>query len=70
MIRSSLLGRWAIGLLVLLAGSASVPAVDIYVTGFSNGAQKNVFGKIDSSTGVYSQLNSDIGGGFSPNISR
>ena len=65
MIRSSLLGRWALGLLVLLAGSASVPAVDLYVTGFSNGAQKNVFGKIDSSTGVYSQLNSDIGGGFS-----
>lgn len=29
MIRSSRLGRWALGLLVLLAGSASVPAVDI-----------------------------------------
>ncbi len=29
MIRSSLLARWAIGLMVLLAGSASLPAVDI-----------------------------------------
>ena len=29
MIRSSRLGRWALGLLVLLAGSASLPAVDI-----------------------------------------
>ena len=64
MIRSSRLGRWALGLMVLLAGSASVPAVDLYVTGWDNGAQKNIFGKIDSSTGVYSQLNSDIGGGF------
>jgi hypothetical protein len=78
MIRSSLVARWALGLVVLLAGSASLPAVDLYVTGFENSAQKNVFGKIDSATGVYSQLNSDIGGGFdfttglawNPNISQ
>lgn len=78
MIRSSLLARWAIGLMVLLAGSASLPAVDLYVTGWENSAQKNVFGKINSATGVYSQLNSNIGGGFdftsglawNPNISQ
>ena len=79
MIRSSLLGRWALGLLVLLAGSASVPAVDLYVTAFDFNTQKNVFGKIDSGTGVYSQLNSDIGGNgveytyglaWNPNISK
>ena len=78
MIRSSLLARWALGLMVLLAGSASLPAVDLYVTGWDNNAQKNVFGKINSATLVYSQLNSDIGGGFTttsglawnPNISQ
>ena len=78
MIRSSRLGRWALGLLVLLAGSASVPAVDLYVTGFDFNTQRNVFGKIDSASLVYSQLNSDIGGGFTntkglawnPNISQ
>ena len=78
MIRSSRLGRWALGLLVLLAGSASLPAVDLYVTAFDFNTQKNVFGKIDSGTGVYSQLNSDIGGtgadyttglAWNPNIS-
>ncbi|MEI7924429.1 MAG: PEP-CTERM sorting domain-containing protein, partial [Planctomycetota bacterium] len=77
MIRSSLVARWALGLLVLLAGSASLPAVDLYVTGFDFNTQKNIFGKIDSATLVYSQLNSDIGGGFNtkglawnPNISQ
>ncbi len=68
MIRSSLLARWALGLMVLLAGSASLPAVDLYVTGWDNNAQKNVFGKIESATLVYSQLNSDIGGGFSSTV--
>ena len=79
MICSSRLGRWALGLLVLLAGSASLPAVDLYVTGIDFNTQKNVFGKIDSGTGVYSQLNSDIGGNaatytsglaWNPNISN
>ncbi len=62
MIRSTRLARWALGLMVLLAGSASLPAVDLYVTGYNFNTQKNVFGKIDSTTRVYSQLNSDIGG--------
>ena len=64
MIRSSLLARWAVALLVVLAGSASVPAVDLYLTGWDTSTQKNVFGKIDSVTGIYSLLNSDIGVGF------
>lgn len=64
MIRSSLVGRWVLALMVLIAGSASLPAVDLYVTGWKNGTQKNVFGKIDSATGVYTELNSDVGGGF------
>lgn len=68
MIRSTRLARWALGLMVLLAGSASLPAVDLYVTGWDNNAQKNIFGKIDSATLVYSQLNSDIGGGFSSTV--
>ena len=78
MIRSSLLARWALGLMVLLAGSASLPAVDLYVTGRDRDAQKNIFGKINSATGLYTELNSDIGGGFTntsglawnPNISQ
>ena len=64
MIRSSLLARWALGLMVLLASSASLPAVDLYVTGWDNDVQRNVFGKVDSATGLYTELNSDIGGGF------
>ena len=78
MIRSSHLARWAVALLVVLAGSASVPAVDLYVTGWDTNAQKNVFGKIDSATGVYSQLQADMGTGFdsvtglawNPNINK
>ena len=78
MIRSSLVARWALGLVVLLTGSASLPAVDLYVTGYDFTTNKNIFGKIDSATLVYSQLNSDIGGGFTntrglawnPNISK
>jgi hypothetical protein len=50
----------ALSLLLLLAGSASLPAVDLYVNGFNNTTQKSVFGKIDSDTGVYSQINSDV----------
>jgi hypothetical protein len=64
MIRSTRLARWALGLMVLLAGSASLPAVDLYVTGWDSDAQKNIFGKINSATGLYTELNSDIGGGF------
>jgi hypothetical protein len=79
MIRSTRLARWALGLMVLLAGSASLPAVDLYVTGLDFNTQKNVFGKIDSASLVYSQLNSDIGGNaatytsglaWNPNISQ
>ena len=79
MIRSSLVARWALGLMVLLAGSASLPAVDLYVTGYDFNTNKNVFGKIDSASLVYSQLNSDIGGNgitytsglaWNPNISQ
>ena len=61
MIRSSLLGRWALGLFVLLAGSASVPAVDLYVTASTSNSP--AFGKINSTTGVYTDLNSNLGGG-------
>lgn len=64
MIRSSLVGHWVLALMVLIAGSASLPAVDLYITGWNNGTQKNLFGKIDSTTGVYTELNSDVGGGF------
>jgi hypothetical protein len=59
MIRSSLLARWALGLMVLLAGSASVPAVDIFVlsnnTNPFNSASTD-FGRIDSATGNYSSI--------------
>lgn len=59
MIRDSRLGRLALGLLVLLAGSASVPASDIYVLTHdapgSNVSSTN-FGKINSATGVYTSI--------------
>ena len=58
----SLVAAVALSLLLLLAGSASLPAVDLYVNGFSNTSQKSLFGKIDSDTGVYSQINSDVAG--------
>jgi hypothetical protein len=59
----SLVAAVAMGLLVLLAGSASLPAVDLYVTVWNNSPQSNRFGKIDSDTGVYSLINSNVGGG-------
>ena len=64
MIRSSLLGRWALGLLVLLAGSASVPAVDLYVLSNGNtagGATATDFGRVDSATGAYTSIASLTG---------
>ena len=64
MIRSSLLGRWALGLLVLLAGSASVPAVDLYVLSNNNpqgGASVTDFGRVDSATGAYTSIASLTG---------
>lgn len=64
MIRSSVLARWALALLVVVAGSAHLPAVDLYLTGWDNATQKPVFGKIDSSTGGYTQISSDTGLGF------
>ena len=59
MIRSSRLGQLALGLLVLLAGSASLPAADIYV--LTNNSDGNTppptnFGKIDSTTGAYTNI--------------
>jgi hypothetical protein len=59
MIRSSLLARWALGLVVLLAGSASLPAVDIFVltnNANANGSTSTDFGRIDSATGNYSSI--------------
>ncbi len=58
MIRSSRLGQLALGLVVLVAGSASLPAVDLYgFVGIMGGS--NSFGKINTDTRVYTQLNSD-----------
>ena len=59
----SLLAAVALSLLLLLAGSASLPAVDLYVTVWNNSPQSNRFGKIDSDTGVYSLSKSNVGGG-------
>ncbi len=63
MIRSSLLGRWALGLLVLLAGSASVPAVDLYVltNNATNSDTSTDFGRVDSATGAYTSIASLTG---------
>ena len=64
MIRASRLGQMALGLLVLVAGSASVPAADIYV--LSNGssagsASATDFGRVDSATGAYTSIASLTG---------
>ncbi len=59
MIRSSRLGQMALGLLVLVAGSASLPAVDIYVltnNSINNSPPPTNFGKIDSTTGAYTNI--------------
>jgi len=78
MIRSSLWARWAVALLVVVTGSASLPAVDLYIGGWNNFTQKPVFGKLNSSTGVYSVINTDVGTGqnyytglaWNPNIGK
>ena len=62
MIRSSRLARWAFGVLAIVAGSASLPASDLYVTGKNYSANTAFFGKIDTSTGVYTQLNANMAG--------
>jgi len=59
----SLVAAVALSLLVLLAGSASLPAVDLYVTVWNNSPQSNRFGKIDSDTGLYTEINANVGGG-------
>ncbi len=64
MIRSSRLGQMALGLLVLLAGSRSLPAADIYVTLYSGISQR--FGVIPTSTGIYQELNSNMAGDYYP----
>lgn len=60
----SLVAAVALSLLVLLAGSASLPAVDLYV--LSNGssagpAPATDFGRVDSATGAYTSIASLTG---------
>jgi hypothetical protein len=64
MIRSTRLGQLALGLVVLLAGSASLPAVDLYVLSndnFTGNASATDFGRVDSATGAYTSIASLTG---------
>ncbi len=60
----SLVAAVALSLLVLLAGSASVPAADIYVLSnnfATSGASATDFGRVDSATGAYTSIASLTG---------
>ncbi len=68
MIRSSRLGQMALGLVVLVAGSASLPAADLYgFVGVMGGT--NRFGKINTDTLVYTELNSNPTPGYTNEVS-
>jgi len=58
--RKSLSARWVSSFLLVFAGWASLPAIDLYLTGFDNNISRSVFGKIDTSTGIFTQL-ADLG---------
>lgn len=59
--RASRLRHAAIGLLVLVAGHSQASAAMLYVGGVNYGTGRATFGKVDVDTGVYTQINGNLG---------